>query len=196
MNAKLEKARDFLSAINKKVGIYVPEGSANLLQDKGAMAVLKRGLTGESKHLRAAAPILLPHIKSDSLSYEWQFVACLFAYYPQPLVLKNTHNFGLSLRQLNDLTDSNAEIKGPERRLRALLNMSREDLHTPFTSLVRLIKSKSQKGAIAIDYPRLIVDLCYWDSADQFVQDQWARSFWRAPSTLPSRATPNTDSAE
>ena len=100
-------------------------------------------------------------------------MACLFAYYPQSLE-DNRRNFGDSARVLASATQSG----GAERRFRALLDTSLEDLNPPLGAIVRLMKSKR----VAIYYPKLIVDLGRWEHPDQYVQDQWARAFWGASS--------------
>lgn len=144
--------------------------------DSGAKAILKRALTDEPRHLRAAYPLVLPYL--GGIQYhqdEWIFVACLSAYYPQGLHRENRQTFGHSARRLTGEGSS----KGPDRRFRALLDTSLEDLRSPLSALVRLMKSKD----ISIDYPQLLADLCRWEHPDQYIQDKWARAFWGAPSS-------------
>jgi CRISPR system Cascade subunit CasB len=147
--------------------------------DSGAKAALKRALSDEERHIRNTYSIVLPHIP-DIKEYQqktWIFVACLSVYYPQTLDRDAPKNFGYSCRGLAQATNS----EGAERRFRALLDTTAEDLQSPLTSLVRQIKSKD----IRLDYPQLLSDLCRWDYPDQYVQiqDRWARTFWGASST-------------
>lgn len=144
--------------------------------DSGAKANLKRALTGEPRHRRAVYSLILRDLSETEEKYnldQWLLVTCLLAYYPQDIDIENKLTFGTSARQL--INDNGSG--GPERRFRALLDTSLEDLPSPLTAMVRLMKSKK----IAINYPQLLVDLCRWDHPDQYIQDKWARAFWKAP---------------
>lgn len=161
---RFERTTKFLESLHHRID-----------SDNGAKAVLKRALSGEPKHIRAIYPMVLPSLESIS---EWQqdvwiLVACLSVYYPQDM-RKEQKNFGHSCRELANTTQS----KGANRRFRSLLDTSLSDVRSPLTALVRQIKSKE----IRIDYPLLIVDLCQWEYPDQYIQDQWARTFWGASS--------------
>lgn len=166
-NTRLERAITYLDSLKKRVK-----------NDSGAKATLKRALSGEDYHLRRTYPFLLPYLEGIS---EWQqviwiFVACLDIYHDQDKE-PNPRNFAESCLDLQNSSESN----GPERRFRALLDTDLPNIQSPITALVRQIKSKKDKKKIPVYYPRLIVDLCNWDHPDQFVQDRWARTFWRAP---------------
>jgi CRISPR system Cascade subunit CasB len=143
----------------------------NIKNDNGAKASLKRVLTGEPRHIRAVYSIVLPCLGGVEYNLdEWIFVAALLAYYPQKLDRTSSKNFGSSASGLAGITNS----EGADRRFRALLDTSLEDLRSPLSALIRQMKTKD----ITIDYPKLIVDLCQWNHSDQYVQDQWAKSFW------------------
>jgi len=155
---------------------YLESVHRKIERDNAARATLKRALTGEPRHLRAVYPILLLELDEAGVKYhrdEWIFVACLFAYYPQPLDSTRQQTFGHAVRGLAGEGNSG----GADRRFRALLDTSLENLRTPIAALVRLLKTKG----IPINYPKLIVDLAGWEHPDQYVQDQWAREFWGAP---------------
>jgi CRISPR system Cascade subunit CasB len=155
---------------------YLETVHRRIERDNAAKATLKRALTGEPRHLRAVYPILLPELNEIGVKYhqnEWIFVACLFAYYPQPLDPTRQQNFGHAVRGLVGEGNSG----GADRRFRALLDASLDNLRTPMAALVRLLKTK----AISINYPKLIVDLASWEHPDQYIQDNWARAFWGAP---------------
>jgi CRISPR system Cascade subunit CasB len=160
-----QRAARYLDAVHRKIE-----------HDNAAKATLKRALTGEPRHLRAVYPILLSELDKAGVKYrqdEWIFVACLFAYYPQSLDPNRQQNFGHAARGLAEEGSSG----GADRRFRALLDTSLDNLRSPLAALVRLIKTKS----IAINYPKLIADLAGWEHPDQYVQDNWARAFWGAP---------------
>lgn len=161
--SEIKRPTEFLKVIQR-----------NVKKDNGTQATLKRALTGEARHLRGVYPLVLPYLGGIEYNQdEWIFVACLFAYYPQSLE-DNRRNFGDSARGLASATQS----EGAERRFRALLDTALEDMRSPLGAMVRLMKSKG----VAINYPKLIVDLCRWEHPDQYVQDQWARAFWGASS--------------
>ena len=154
--------------------------------DNGAKANLKRALTGEPRHRRATYPLVLRYLSESEEAYnleQWLLVTCLLAYYPQKIDPENKNTFGHSARRLINEDSSG----GPERRFRALLDTASEDLRSPLTAMVRLMKSKK----LPINYPQLLVDLCRWDNPDQYIQDKWARAFWNVP-----RANDNTEDSD
>ena len=160
--------------------------------DSGAKADLKRALTGEPRHRRAVYSLILRYLSETEAKYhldQWLLVICFLAYYPQNIDPENKLSFGSSARRL--VSDNSSG--GPERRFRALLDTSLEDLRSPLTAMVRLMKSKN----IAINYPQLLVDLWRWDHPDQYIQDKWARAFWNAPrSTADAEKEASNDLAE
>ena len=156
----VDKAATFLETIAKRIE-----------RDNGAKAVMKRALAGDDRHLRHTYPLVLPLLTNvrESQQNLWIFVASLSVYYPQPIG-KEGQNFGFSCKRLSKETASG----GVERRFRALLDLSLEDIEKPITSLIRQMKSKG----IAISYPLLLADLCQWEHPDQYIQDRWAKTFW------------------
>lgn len=157
---KFDRERKFLQAIEKDIE-----------QDSGAKAILKRSLSGETKQIRATYQIVFRHLGGIEYNQdEWILVAGLFAYYPQKLDRESSKNFGSSARGLALVNKS----EGADRRFRALLDTSLEDIRSPLTALIRQVKSKE----IAIDYPQLLADLCRWEHSDIYIQDRWAKSFW------------------
>jgi CRISPR system Cascade subunit CasB len=183
MTAKLSKSAypeqeiKFLKSLQKRLGIQPPE-QVNLQSkgDNAAKAAFKRAMSGEPEHLRKIYEFVLPYFSYQG-KYEqdkaWIPVACLYIFYPQHIEdneESKRRSFGVSCRGLATATSS----EGADRRFKALLDMSLEDLRSPLNALVRQMKSKG----IAIDYPKLIADLQRWEHPNQFIQDQWARDFW------------------
>jgi CRISPR system Cascade subunit CasB len=160
---RLERETKFLQAIRDRIR-----------NDPGAKAILKRALSGEHHHLRRVYPFTLPYLEGTRDQDLWIFVACLFAYHDQEKE-PSPRDFAQSCLDLQNSSTS----KGPERRFRALLDTDLADIKSPITTLVRQIKSKKDKK-IPVYYPQLIADLCFWNHPDQFIQDQWAKTFWRA----------------
>jgi CRISPR system Cascade subunit CasB len=156
---------------------FLEDLHCEIKNDNGAKAMLRRAISGEERHIRNASSIIWRHMPDIKYQQKnWIFVACLSVYYPQALDRDDPKNFGYSCHGLANATNS----AGAERRFRALLDTTAEDLQSPLTSLVRQIKSKD----IRLDYPQLLSDLCRWDYPDQYiqVQDRWARTFWGASS--------------
>jgi CRISPR system Cascade subunit CasB len=168
---------EFLQTLSKQLGLHENsqgEDKRKGLEDRASIATLKRALTGEPRHIRSTYPIILDHLHGVKYHRdEWILVACLYAYYPQKLDFEKPRNFGHSVRGLATATDSD----GADRRFRALLDTALEDIRSPLTSMIRLMKSKN----IAIDYSKLIIDLSRWGSPEQYVQDDWAKAFWGVP---------------
>lgn len=165
-SSRLDRAKTFLDSLKQRIK-----------DDNGAKATLRRALSGDDRHIRQTYPLLLPALEGIS---EWQqdiwiFVACLATYHDQDSE-PAPRSFAQSCLDLQ----ASGESKGPERRFRTLLDTDIADVQSPITALVRQIKSKKDKK-IPVYYPQLIADLCNWNHPDKFVQDRWARTFWRAP---------------
>jgi CRISPR system Cascade subunit CasB len=155
---------------------FLKSVSDRIKNDNGAQADLRRAMSGEPEHIRKVYQFILPYVGKAS---EWQQeqiwipVACLSVYYPQTLrEAEKQRNFGHSCRGLATATNSD----GADRRFRALLDLALTDIQSPLTALVRQMKSKG----VTIDYPQLLADLQRWEHPNQYIQDQWARSFWGA----------------
>lgn len=186
----LDRAADFLENLHRRI-----------VNDNGAKAALKRAMSGEEAHIRKIYCFVLEDLERRGITSKWEQdniwipVACLFAYYLPKLDRDNPKldcdkpgNFGHSTRALANATDS----EGADRRFRALLDTSLEDLRSPLSSLVRLMKSKN----IVINYPLLIADLRQWSHPDQYIQDKWARAFWGAPKLSEDKQKTTDDPTE
>ncbi|WP_338438776.1 type I-E CRISPR-associated protein Cse2/CasB [Synechococcus elongatus] len=162
------------------------------MYDSAIAAALRRSLSGQPKYQRAVYSRLLPLIQTcTGLQQDWLlYVAALVAFYPQlPVEAKASQNFGSSCLALsksrskkashdNESEDqSSREVTSTERRFLALLSLPGEALKTPLTALIR--QMKAAENSVPIYYPQLIYDLIAWDHPSQYVQDHWARSFWR-----------------
>ena len=163
---------------------FLQDVQAHISDDTGAKAAFKRALSGEQHHLLKVYPFTLPYLGGihERQQNIWIFVACLSIYHDQDFE-PAPRNFAQSCLDLHNSSES----KGPERRFRSLLDTDLIDIQSPITALVRQIKGKKDKK-IPVYYPQLITDLCRWDHPDQFVQDQWAKSFWKV--TVPSNHNP------
>jgi CRISPR system Cascade subunit CasB len=158
----LERQTKFLESLHRRIK-----------DDNGAKAVFKRALSGEERHIRNTYSMVLSYLEGihERQQEIWIFVASLSVYYPQSIREKQ-QNFGSSCRGLANNTQS----EGADRRFRALLDTSLEDIQSPLTALVRQIKANE----VRMDYPQLLADLCQWEHSNQYIQDRWARTFWGA----------------
>jgi CRISPR system Cascade subunit CasB len=161
---------------------YLKRLYARVAENNGAKAAFKRAMSGEPEHYRKIYEFVMPaigHLAKWEQDYIWMPVACWAIFYPQPIADEegkvSRDNFGHSCQRLA----AGKESKGTERRFRALLDTSLEDLRSPLTALVRQMKVEK----VAINYPQLLADLKYWGSYRQSVQDEWARTFWNTLST-------------
>jgi CRISPR system Cascade subunit CasB len=172
-NKRLDLARKNLKLIETKI-----------ISNNVTKSDLKRSLTGEPKYLRRIYSVTsyLEGVAEHNKD-EWILIAGLFAYYYDELKpylvwgdSELPKDFGTSLQALSIATKppNEPESKAVVRKCRALLDTSLENIRSPLSALVRQMKSHS----ITIDYPKLIVDLCQWNHSDQYIQDQWAKSFW------------------
>ena len=172
-NERLDSATKNLKIIETKI-----------INNNTTKSDLKRSLTGESKYLRRIYSVTsyLEGV-NDYNRDEWILIAGLFAYYYDELkphlvwgYPDSPKDFGTSLQTLSIATKppNEPESKAVVRKCRALLDTSLENIRSPLSALIRQMKTKE----IAIDYPKLIVDLCQWNHSDQYIQDQWAKSFW------------------
>lgn len=165
---RLERETKFLQAVSDRIK-----------NDNGAKADFKRALSGEDRHIRKVYRFVLPYLEGihDRQQDIWIFIACLSIYHNQD-VEPALRNFAQSCLDLQSKVPS----KGPERRFRTLLDTALTDIQSPITALVRQFKSQDVK----VYYPQLIADLCSWDHPDSFVQDRWAKTFWRVPQSTDS----------
>jgi hypothetical protein len=81
----------------------------SIKNDSGAKADLKRALTGEPRHQRAAYPIVLRYLGETDAQYnldQWLWVTGFLAYYEQAIDPANNMTFGDSARRLKDENSS------------------------------------------------------------------------------------------
>jgi CRISPR system Cascade subunit CasB len=150
--------------------------------DRAALAALRRGLGKEPGEAPEMFPVLLPILPEAPLSQHDErvvyLVASLFALYPDaprwPEAASERHqrNFGASLRQLADQTESD----GPERRLTALFNSDLSDLPHHLRGIIALLRSASTP--VPVDWVQFTNDLRRWNNPSRPVQRRWATAFW------------------
>ena len=136
-------------------------------QDRGALAALRRGVGSSPGTAVEMYPHILPwapHRKrAEDACY---IVGSLFALHQEK---GGTGNLGKAFSMVKDPSES------LEKRFIALLNSHRDDLPNHLRQAVSLLKAKD----VPIDWRQLLRDILSWDHEARFVQQQWAREFWR-----------------
>lgn len=148
----------------------------------GAVAALKRSLQSETTSQIAAYPYVVPFLPKEYRGNDWAYflVAGLFAMHPNHS--SDVRNLGTTCRYLG------AENENPTAswvlRFKALLDAEQDDVAHHLRSIISLAASKD----IAVNYTKLLSDLCNWSHPEKFVQSAMAREFWR----LPEQSTEST----
>ena len=149
--------------------------------DRAALAALRRGLAAVPGSVAEMHPCVTPFLPSGT----WQWLhecyyitAALFGLHPDP---RGQGNMGQTMRMVSDRAGG-ASI---EQRFVALLKCHRDDLFDHLRHAVSLAKSKE----VPICWEQLFRDIRNWDSDQQWVQRNWARSFWGSATAAPAVKT-------
>jgi CRISPR system Cascade subunit CasB len=185
----------FLELLKKRLGVKTKQEKEDENKQKkkeeenlAGQAILKRAMSGDPTHITKVHEFMPRNSLNLSIWEEGKIlipVACLFVYYPQKIDRvqdPKKRNFGRSCWNLAMDIDKTGQSKGTPRRFKALLDTSLADIQSPLNNLVRQMKSRG----IPIDYPQLLIDLQQWEHPKQYIQDNWARTYWGA-------APPNTE---
>jgi CRISPR system Cascade subunit CasB len=158
---------------------------------RGVLADLRRGLSGAPATTPAMFPYIAAWVPEDARN-TWQekvyyIVAALFAYYQSgaaagPRLRTDQGNLGSHCRNLAQKEKQSASF---EMRFSALLNANQDDLPTFLRQIISLLKG----GDIPINWHQLFHDLQRWNSESQYIQRQWANSYWAYKSPVPSETT-------
>ncbi len=158
-------------------------------QDRGALAVLRRGLGRPPGAALEMYRYVIPYLPAEASprSVEAAFlIAALFAFWHQgkdQVPANPPPDLGASLAAMADADNQDSL----DRRFTALLTCRGQDLAVHLRQVVSLLKSKD----IPIHWHRLFQDVLSWEHPDAFVQRRWARSFWgrRQPAAAAAAAT-------
>lgn len=141
--------------------------------DRGALAVLRRGLSSPPAQDIAMYPYIARFVSEEARYGRGEkaayLIASLFAYHQ---LNTSEGNFGDHMRSLIRDQDQ----KSTERRFVRLLSVEFEDLADYLRQPASMLKSQE----IPINWEQLYKDLLQWDRPDKRVQKRWANSFWRA----------------
>ena len=138
-------------------------------ENRGALADLRSGLRtdpGQAPRMfKYVAPYLGEKISDND---RWFYVVgAMFGANPEH-VKGNT--IGKCFKILSEKGSDSIEA-----RFVALLGSHQDDLHRHLYHAIGLIKSKE----IGLDYYQLVRDLTNWDNPDRYVQNKWARDYYR-----------------
>ncbi len=155
---KLEQAAQFVKHLE------------SLRDDRAALAALRRGLGKPPGTAMEMFPHVIPYVPSEHAQRACFLVAALFAAYPDAKVWGE--NLGASFAQLPNRDSA-------QRRFVALLRAESDELPTHLRHAIALLKAHD----IPISWERLLcdIDARAWERPQRYVQQQWGRSFWTAP---------------
>lgn len=145
-----------------------------LVEDRGALAALRRGLGRPAGHAPEMYPYIIPrlHGRMSRLEEEAHFlVASLFAFHAASTTQGNLGD------HLAATIRNEKARQAIERRFVALLNAHPEDLGQLLRHTISFLKSQEQP----VNWSQLLLDLCAWNHPDRLVQRRWARAFWSRP---------------
>lgn len=162
--------------------------------DRAGLATLRRSLSFAPGTWPPAFPIVEPFVASatNARRADAYLVAGLMAWSRN--TEPGTGDMGAACARLRDASDSGST----ERRFVDLLDADRDALPHRLRQMVALMASKSITPA----WSELIRDLAAWDHPDRFVQQRWARSYYRSDAeanddeiTPPATTTADTPTA-
>lgn len=141
-------------------------------QDRAALAVLRRGLTGHAGARVAMARHVEPYLGAEPQSWTRQSgyqVAALYAQHPE-------HRPGLTFAEaLRILHRKQDESEALPKRFMAILEADAEDLPIHLRHTMSLLAAAGQ----GLDFAQLRKDLSWWGHPNRRVQERWAQDFWR-----------------
>ena len=150
---------------------------------RGTLADLRRGLA----EAPGTAPAMFPYVarwvpEKDRNTWAekvYYLIAALFAYYQSGSGIESkrritTGNLGDHCRMATLKQPQSASF---EARFAALLKANAEDLPVVLRQMISLLKSAD----VPINWDKLFLDLCRWNSETQYIQRQWANRFWTSP---------------
>lgn len=144
--------------------------SLNTDQNRGTLAVLRRGLSGkpvEDLNLyRFIARWVPDEDRGTPREAVYYLTAALFGLHP---CVAMEGNFGGHLRRV---AIARKDLDAAERRFTALLTTPLSDLAAPLRQAVTMLDE------LPVNWSALFADLLRWDLPQRTVQQAWANSFW------------------
>ena len=152
----------------------------------GAVAALKRSLQSETTSQIAAYPYVVPFLPKEYRGNDWAYflIAGLFATHPKHSL--DIRNLGTTCRNLG--TEDENPTASWVLRFKAMLDAEQDDVAHHLRSIISIAASND----IAVNYVKLLTDLCNWSRPDKYIQSAMAREFWRLPDQNAGSVTKNT----
>ena len=141
-------------------------------QDRRALAILRRGASGEPATRIAMMPLVLPRVPQTEGHWAEDaalLVASLFGLHPLPGGAAAT--FGGSMGQY---ARGQPSRDSADARFTTLLMSHSDDVDGHLRHAVRLLAAK----AIPVRWDQLLTDVQFWGHEDLFVQRRWAQDYW------------------
>lgn len=159
--------------------------------DRKALAELRRSLAFEPGTYARAYPYVESFVTSEYERRCFYLLAGLFALYEQAGVGQGTLEAGATERVLGlgsalaTLYDKRERSPSIEQRFIALLDADEEQLPYRLRQVVTLLKSEQ----IPIGWTQLLNDLLAWNHERRYVQQRWARDFYRVVQPVEASVT-------
>ncbi len=162
----LNLAEDFVAHLKKLAG----ENGGN--PNRAALAELRRSLTQAPGTYVRAYRYVPPYVHNlfQEQRDAYFLVAGLFASHVDTA---SDESLGASIKKLYREKDSSESV---EKRFITLLDADETQLPYRLRQMVSLLKSED----IPVDYLSLLQHLTHWSHPDRWVQQRWARDFYRS----------------
>lgn len=152
--------------------------------DRKARAELRRSLAFEPATYPPAYPYVEPFVARDDERRWFYLLAGLYALHGQGSLPPSGVAEGRSEGQGPTLGSAAAELyvkrgRSPsiEQRFVVLLDADSEQLPHRLRQMVTLLRTEQ----VSLDWRQLLKDLLYWNHERRFVQQRWAKGFYRVP---------------
>ncbi|MFZ2878587.1 MAG: type I-E CRISPR-associated protein Cse2/CasB [Phototrophicaceae bacterium] len=140
-----------------------------LVDDRAALAELRRGLGREPGEAPGMYPYVMPFVRNSYDEDDYYLIAALFGLHPSSGARGNMGEHLYAYAQA--LGDDAATT----RRFTQLLRQRRATLDTPLRQHIAMLKSKD----IPVNFHQLMLDLRGWDHDEKYVQKRWASAYWK-----------------
>ncbi len=141
-------------------------------EDRAVLAALRRGLGQPPGTVPDTYRYVVPWLADDTPPWReaaYYLVAALFAYHPAPGGVGNMGDHFARTRV------PGWDDTATERRFIALLAANPDDLDLYLRQAVSFLKSKD----VPVNWHQLLTDILDWGHPARYVQQQWARAYWR-----------------
>jgi len=156
-------------------------------EDRGALAALRRGITGQPGTVPETYRYVVRWIREDAdptgpYAVSFFLVASLFALYfagKGKGVTGEGNDIGTAFRlaksrKADERSSDPDKPDSIDQRFTAMLNAHFDDLPNHLRHAISYLKSEG----VSLDWHRLLRDIRNWNHPDRWVQKAWAKGFW------------------